>query len=329
MGFRMSKSIRVAPGVRLNVSKSGIGASVGAGGVRYSAHSSGRRTVSARTGVPGVSYQKTTTARGIGATSNHGYSPSNPSASLKPGIFAPKGEKQLFKAIQAQDFQAVEQVGVNYEHFRIAAWSLAGLKMLKSNPQAAARLLKNVFSTGRNPEDDPFIKKYVAAELTLSIAPGVTATLPVSRDAIGLTLAELEQEADNIDGAISLVEQLSPTTYAAVSLAELYATAERWDDVIEMTEWLQNEDDASALLLCYRGMALRHQGYNSAAHEALKEALRKRKQPAEIRQLALSERSLNYISQGKKSMARKDLEKILSENSNYHGIRERLAELEG
>jgi hypothetical protein len=35
MGFRMRKSMKVAPGVRLNVSKRGVGASVGAGGVRY------------------------------------------------------------------------------------------------------------------------------------------------------------------------------------------------------------------------------------------------------------------------------------------------------
>ena len=59
MGFRMRKSIKLAPGVRLNVSKSGVGASVGGRGGRYSVHSSGRRTVSAGSGiVPGVSYQK-------------------------------------------------------------------------------------------------------------------------------------------------------------------------------------------------------------------------------------------------------------------------------
>ena len=58
-GFRMRKSIKVAPGVRLNVSKSGVGASAGGRGGRYSAHSSGRRTVSAGGGVvPGVYYQK-------------------------------------------------------------------------------------------------------------------------------------------------------------------------------------------------------------------------------------------------------------------------------
>jgi hypothetical protein len=58
MGFRMRKSIRLAPGVRLNVSKGGLGVSAGVGGVRYSVHSSGRRTVSARTGIPGVYYQE-------------------------------------------------------------------------------------------------------------------------------------------------------------------------------------------------------------------------------------------------------------------------------
>jgi Protein of unknown function (DUF4236) len=59
MGFRMRKSIKVAPGVRVNVSKGGVGASVGGKGGRASVHSSGRRTVSAGSGViPGVYYQK-------------------------------------------------------------------------------------------------------------------------------------------------------------------------------------------------------------------------------------------------------------------------------
>jgi hypothetical protein len=43
------------------------------------------------------------------------------------------------------------------------------------------------------------------------------------------------------------LEQLEPTTYAAVSLAELYAQAGRWDDFIELTGGgVQNEDDAGA-----------------------------------------------------------------------------------
>jgi hypothetical protein len=45
---------------------------------------------------------------------------------------------------------------------------------------------------------------------------------------------------------------------------------------------------------------------------------------APIRHLALSERAANYAAQGKKGMARKDLERILAEDSTFEGIQERL-----
>lgn len=50
---------------------------------------------------------------------------------------------------------------------------------------------------------------------------------------------------------------------------------------------------------------------------------------APIRHLALAERAQNYLGQGKKGMARKDLERILAEDSNYEGVREQLSELSG
>jgi hypothetical protein len=42
---------------------------------------------------------------------------------------------------------------------------------------------------------------------------------------------------------------------------------------------------------------------------------------------ALSERAANYVAQGKNGMARKDLERILAEDSTFEGVRERLADL--
>ncbi len=188
-------------------------------------------------------------------------------------------------------------------------------------------MLQSVFDSGRDPAESPFVVKYLTTHIALHIAPGITADLPLGRDAVGLALAELKQRAGDLDGAIETVEQLTPTTYAAVSLAELYAQAARWDDVVDLTEGVKNDDDASALLLCYRGSAFRAKEYYDAANESLKEALRKRSQPAEIRHLALSERAESYLAQGKKAQARKDLERILAEDSNYEGVRERLAEL--
>lgn len=331
MGFRMRKSIKVAPGVRLNVSKSGVGASVGGRGGRYSVHSSGRQTVSAGSGiVPGVYYQKSVgggRSRGGGSRSGAAAQHVAPPTPRKPGLFAPKGEKQLYKAIKAQDVQAIKQVGVEHPDFRLPSYSLAGLMMLTSEPAEASRLLSEAFATGRDPAEDKFISTYTYTHVELSIAQGVTAELPVNRDAIGLALAELKQDEGDFDGAIDLVEQLEPTTYSAVSLAELYGQIGRWDDVIELTEGIKNEDDAAALLCVFRGQAFRQQGFHDAAHEALKEALRSRSRAAPIRHLALAERAQNYLAQGKKGLARKDLERILAEDSGYAGVREQLAEL--
>jgi len=44
----------------------------------------------------------------------------------------------------------------------------------------------------------------------------VSATLPISRDAVALTLGELRQAQGDLDAAIDIVEQLEPSTYAAV-----------------------------------------------------------------------------------------------------------------
>src|SRR5215207_10860562 len=130
MGFRMRKSMKVAPGVRLSVSKSGVGASVGGKGARYSAHSSGRRTTTLGSGVvPGVYYQKSSgggSPRSSGARSRAAAQQVAPPPRKKPGLFAPKGEKDLYKAIKAQDVKAIRQVGIDHEDFRLPSYSLAG-----------------------------------------------------------------------------------------------------------------------------------------------------------------------------------------------------------
>jgi tetratricopeptide (TPR) repeat protein len=98
----------------------------------------------------------------------------------------------------------------------------------------------------------------------------------------------------------------------------------RFKDIVDLTERIANEDDASALLLVFRGVALREQGYKDAAHEAFKEALKSRSRSATIRHYALFERATSFENQGKQAMARKDLERILAEDSTYPDVQERL-----
>ncbi len=83
MGLRLRKSFKICPGVKLNFGLGGLGLSVGGKGLRYSVHSSGRRTSSI--GIPGtgVSYVSTSTGR-------------------KRRISAAALEKQMLKEQEAQ-----------------------------------------------------------------------------------------------------------------------------------------------------------------------------------------------------------------------------------
>ena len=62
MGLRFRKSIKLAPGVRVNLGKKSASVSVGGKGARYTVSSTGRRTSSV--GIPGtgLSYVETHTA---------------------------------------------------------------------------------------------------------------------------------------------------------------------------------------------------------------------------------------------------------------------------
>ena len=96
MGLQFRKRIKICKGVNLNISKTGVGVSVGAKGARYSMHSSGRRT--ATVGLPGT---------GLYYTKNLSNSKKK-TASAKKGAATAKGTspKKSAKEIEAQQAQA-------------------------------------------------------------------------------------------------------------------------------------------------------------------------------------------------------------------------------
>jgi tetratricopeptide (TPR) repeat protein len=81
------------------------------------------------------------------------------------------------------------------------------------------------------------------------------------------------------------------------------------------------------MLLILRGVAFRGKGLNEAALECFKRALAKKDRSQELLHRARFERADTYIALGKKSMAVKDLEKILVDNPGYEGVSEKLEQL--
>lgn len=63
MGFRFRKSVKIAPGVRLNFGKKSTSVTLGGKGARYTVSSTGRRTKSVSIPGTGVSYVSSTTKK--------------------------------------------------------------------------------------------------------------------------------------------------------------------------------------------------------------------------------------------------------------------------
>ena len=97
MGLQFRKRIKICKGVNLNISKTGVGISVGTKGARYSMHSSGRRT--ATVGIPGT---------GLYYTKNLG------SAKKKTASKSTTAKTSAAAAQQAQEDQAALEQYENY-----------------------------------------------------------------------------------------------------------------------------------------------------------------------------------------------------------------------
>lgn len=244
-------------------------------------------------------------------------------------MFAPKGEKALYAATVANDVAALECLWAEHPEHAIIAASLAAILHLNAgNNSRAKELLAWVLGTGQEPTNDPVYRKFVTASFTVPIAAGVSAQLTPTRDGLALLLAELYQEAGDLAAAINVVESLDQSSLRSVSLAELYSTTDRHEDVINLTNGVANADDATALLCAFRGKAFRALGRNEAARESLREALKSRKRDAAIRHLALTERALTYLQEGKKAMARKDAERLMAEDATHPDLEGLLAAID-
>ncbi len=342
----MSKSFKLAPGVRMTVSKSGVGYSVGGRGARVTRHANGRvtRTVS----IPGSGLSHTSTLRGSSSRSTSGGQPTRaagaaggsriprpapvPVGPPTPGLLAPSWEKQLFKAVVsgAPRTDPLPSIGRNHPDAQLVTAALEGLLQFQAGNHARARaLLAWVASRPGELASHPFVTKYLTgATVTVEISPGVAAALPMSSATVALAAAELHQEAGDLSAAIGTVERIAdPDVFAALSLAELYVESGRFQDAVDLTNGVTNVDDATALLCVLRGSALHQLGFHEAAREAFKEAMRVRSRPATIRHRALIERAGTYLAQRKNAMARKDLERVMAEDANFPGLREALARL--
>ena len=358
MAFRVNRAFGVIPGVKFRLNKRSVGLTFGKGPFHYTVNSRGRRTASA--GIPGTGMYYQKASGGVPySRSLTGWSPSARAAAAnntfeeeaapiasgtpvemfatalrakKPGLFAGSAEKRLHRALLSSDVGAVNELANSEPRVSLAAHTFAALMIaddsIEANRESEAHIVAAL--TLGLPETDPFISKYAASvACSLGVTPQLSVSLPLSRVLLVLLYIENLQEQKRFDDAAKYLESEPVNSFITLSKAELFVSMERWDDIIALTTGIENTDDFSALMLTYRGIAFREQGFFDAAREAFADALRSKKRSVEIRHLSLFARAQAAIDQNRHAAARKDLEKILNEDPDYPGLRDEIAKLRG
>jgi tetratricopeptide (TPR) repeat protein len=336
MGFRIRKSVKLGPGLRLTASHRGASIRVGGRGGGVSMSTSGRRTVSA--GVPGsgVGYQKSWQP-GQRQGSRPTPVPVAPSPPPKPGLFAPGYEKAFHKAIyryaggDAQGALLLFREAAEKDESNKALGDdfFAGLLSAQLREDASAIQFLEKVVTAATALPDQLMSKYVeGGSVAVPITESVAVEVPFGSLAAALTLAELYQRNGRGEEAIGLLQQLVVETgdhpFLILSLCDLYAEVGAWDEIVDVAAGVTNEDDVSLQVRLIQARAFREQGMDEAALEAYKDALRSKKRNSELLKQARYERAKLYLASGKKAQGRKELEKLYAEDAQFRDVAELL-----
>jgi tetratricopeptide (TPR) repeat protein len=338
MGFRMRKSIKLGPGVRLNVSHRGAGVRVGGRGGGVSFNTSGRHSASA--GIPGTGLGYSTSlssGRGRGGARRPAPAPVAPPAPPKPGMLASGYEKAFHKAVNAYAGGKTEDAlrlfressEKDTKDKALADDFFVGLiAALLRQDDVAVPALEKVVNSEQELPDELMAKYCEGGGASIPVTEHVAIDVPFGSLAAVLVLAELYQRNGRTDEAIGLLQQLvefDPDPFLVLSLCDLCADVEAWDEIVDVAAGTANEDDVSLQVRLYQARAFEAQGMHDAALEAYKDALRSKKRDEGLLREARYQRGRLYLAMGKKAQGRKELEKVYADDPKYRDVGEIIA----
>ncbi|NSW87413.1 MAG: DUF4236 domain-containing protein [Syntrophobacteraceae bacterium] len=355
MGFRFWRRVSILPGVTLNLSKSGGSLSFGPRGAKFTVGPRGKRVT---VGLPGTGLFYTTTLGGADSPV-HKSGGSQSRAAGVPGARLPGGKLEppplvrskdrltmgFFKRLITPDDEEALVDGCRalvegsedaaLEHLRRAVHLadgayLAGFLALGKNrlDEAAACLeaaCRNYEELGRH-----FERYGISAVISLSITDEISAHVsPVLRGVL-LGLAEVCQLQGRFDDAERRLRQLlaldPEDRVVKLSLAEILLDdpargQDAWREVVKLAEGVENESAVHAGLMLMRGRALLRLGMPEAARQVLAAALRRTKdRPVELLRALRYELALACEAAGQPARARREWEKIFSEDPDYEDV---------
>ncbi len=337
MGLRFFRRVRLAPGLTLNLSKSGGSLSFGGRGARLTV--GGRRGSRATVGLPGTGLYYTTAVGSPRHGRRRAPPPPSPEQRLTLGFFerllTPPEERHFVDGLRAV-VRGDETAALG--QFRQArglpdSAFLAGMLELKrEHYAAAAEYLRAAADSGRL---GALCAKYgIDAAVSLPITDEISARLAPERTGALLALVEAYQRLDRrqaaVDCLLELREAAPDDIVVQLSLAELLMDTDENDPdycraVVQMTARIENESPLHAALMLYKGKALRGLGMHRAARDVLTAALRRKKErPPALLHALRYERGRVYQALGQRGRARTEFERLYAEAPAYRDVEDRL-----
>lgn len=363
MGFRFWRRIRIAPGMTLNLSKTGGSLSFGVRGAHVT---TGRRGTQGTVGIPGSGLFYT---RKLGRRSASGSrAASSGRDSTKKSL---KTEREQDRSGRPAD--GAGQGSISRSHFRwkwlrgneshladaMVQWSegkqdeairsalmapdvpdaqfLAGMLLLRADryPEAE-QAFRRVLGSGSEPG-----RWFARMSLNLTVSFPVTETffvdLPIAREGIELALVEALQAQGEIAGALAVVRRLlvsHPTdpviriSWADLLLDDDYAdtvTTEELEQAASMPEPGDSRSLVNSVMVRLKAEALLRLGLHTPSLRMLTGLLRRRNgMTDDLKKDIRYLRSKVYEARGDARRSRQDLEEVYALDPGYLDVRSRL-----
>ncbi len=357
-GLEFRRRIRLAKGIYVNLSKHGIGFSVGARGLHYSTGPTGKHV---SVGVPGtgIYYRrklgKHKQEQGGQEAAQHqrparhkAVTQEAPPEVPEAKVLASHFEKQFRRACvayQAGEYSDAYQafgalVGEADDKVGDASFMTALCASYENDNQRATDLLSQLLATeGAFPGDED--------TLTARYLPGITVDVPITQFAFVefqpsaalamFLLAELLRAEDRYDEAISMLEEVVSEVpdfrYGHLALADMYSLNERYDQLFQLLSEhernLENEDDITLELMYYWAIALTMKEMYDAADDVYHRALAKSKdRNPELVKIVEYGHADMYERWGKTAEALKQFEKLYAYDPQFYDVAKRVEALQ-
>ncbi len=353
MGIRFYRGIRLGKLARLNISKGGVGLSLGLPGLRVS---TGPRGTFLTLGLPGtgLSYRKKVgKAGGIAWPDVLGIfrkdktkektpklvtAPQAQAAPVKPKRDMTPTEKRFVEGVTHYRENRLGEaldvfLSISREELGAGVLAAAILAGTGENAATAERLLERILQADEEVEfPTPLMTEYLNdLAVQIEVTPSVTISVPIDMVSISLLLVELYQDQGKMDEALGLLEELDELTESkfqvvTLSLCELYAIAELWDGIIERAGSVQEStDDISLEIMLLYGRALQEKALHEAALSIFTKALRRKKDrnPALLHE-ARYWRAWSYEQTGKYRQANQEYQKLFAEAPRFRDVADKV-----